>query len=245
MAVVIVMDISNTMTYGFGNTTRYEAAMLAAEQFLDEFSESNQLGVSKIGYVAFNTDAHQIFDLSRCKDSGEANSLKNLMRTETGDIIAVQGYDVSHSRFTNIEAGLKMGQDMLEKASNKNKYIVFLSDGFPTTYISSGYSGYDPYCTGGTPGNNGVFYDFVTRKYCLYGTSYSDKAAIRAREMAVSIKNDGVKIFSIGVDVGGQTVKRYVDQTAGNNSFSVVDRTKDSYEIGGEKDESKRDFLQH
>ncbi len=238
MAVVIVMDISNTMTYGFGNTTRYEAAMLAAEQFLDEFSESNQLGVSKIGYVAFNTDAHQIFDLSRCKDSGEANSLKNLMRTETGDIIAAQGYDVSHSRFTNIEAGLKMGQDMLEKASNKNKYIVFLSDGFPTTYISSGYSGYDPYDEAGN-----LFKDRVINKPCAYGTSYSDEAAVRARNMAQSIKDAGTKIFSIGVDVSGQSVQNYVESGYKKDgvgqydkngkpiwkSFSVVDCPKGSW----------------
>ncbi len=58
----------------------------------------------------------------------------------------------SHSRFTNIEAGLKMGADMLEDVSAENKYMIFLSDGFPTTYISGGYNGYDPYCTAGDTG---------------------------------------------------------------------------------------------
>ena len=84
------------------------------------------------------------------------------MRTETGKIIAAGDYNTSHTRFTNIEAGLKMGQDMLDRATNKNKYIIFLSDGFPTTYVSSGYSGYDPYCSSGTKGRDGVFYDYVT-----------------------------------------------------------------------------------
>ena len=65
MAVVIVMDISNTMNSNFGGSTRYTAAMEAAEQFLDQFAASNSLGVSKVGYVAFNTDAHQIFGLQK------------------------------------------------------------------------------------------------------------------------------------------------------------------------------------
>lgn len=231
MAVVIVMDISNTMNDNFGGVTRYAAAMEAAEDFIDNFV-SQTSGISKIGYVAFNTDAHQIFGLQSCSTETEANALKNTMRTATGKIISADGYKDSHSRFTNVEAGLKMGYDMLKDAGNKNKYIIFLSDGFPTTYISSGYSGYDPYTPSGNKGADGVFYDYVLKKYCSYGTSYSDKAAIRAREMATTIKNDDVKIFSIGVDVGGQTIQKYITNSEKSSGFSVVDRTETTYEIG-------------
>ena len=230
MAVVIVMDISNTMNSNFGGKTRYAAAMEAANQFLDKFAAASK-GVSKVGYVAFNTNAHKIFDLQECSSTTQANRLKDQMLQKTGRIINADGYAKSHDRFTNIEAGLKLGRDMLASATNQNKYIIFLSDGFPTTYVSSGYRGYDPYCTAGTPGRDGVFYDSVTKKYCQYGTSYSDKAAIRAREVAGQIKTGGITIFSIGVDVDGQTVQKYVDQTA-NSNFSVVDRTSESYEIG-------------
>ena len=227
MAVVIVMDISNTMTSNFGSSTRYKAAMDAAEDFLDNFAANNSLGISKVGYVAFNTDAHQIFGLQTCTDQGQANALKNTMRVETGKIINVEKYYESHDRFTNIEAGLKMALDMLKNATNKNKYIIFLSDGFPTTYISSGYSGYDPYDTTGKQ-----FYDHVLKKKILYGTSYSDEAAIRARNMAASIKENKTTIFSIGVDVGGQTIQQYITQSEKADGFSVVDRTGTSYEIG-------------
>ncbi len=224
MAVVIVMDISNTMTSQFGNTTRYEAAMQAAEDFLDQFAGASN-GISKIGYVAFNTDAHRIFDLQECSSTTQAIRLKNQMRQGTWKIIGAADYAKAHSRFTNIEAGLKLGRDMLAAAANQNKYIIFLSDGFPTTYIESGYRGYDPYT------HPEIIYDRVSKKPCTYGTSYSDEAAIRARKMAANIKANGTKIFSIGVDVGGQTVQKYVDQTAKSN-FSVVDRTSENYEIG-------------
>ncbi|MGN0757648.1 MAG: SpaA isopeptide-forming pilin-related protein, partial [Candidatus Ventricola sp.] len=226
MAVVIVMDISNTMNSNFGNTTRYKAAMDAAESFLDQFTANNSLGVSKVGFVAFNTDAHQIFGLQSCATLEQANALKNTMRTQTGTIINASGYNEAHSRFTNIEAGLAMASDMLDKTSNRNKFIVFLSDGFPTTYISSGYSGYDPY------DSTGRFYDHVLNKKCLYGTSYSDEAAIRARNKAAAIKNRGTTIFSIGVDVAGQTIQQYITQSENADGFSVVDRTGTTYEIG-------------
>lgn len=231
MAVVIVMDISNTMKDNFGGETRYEAAMKAAEDFLDNFV-ANTSGVSRVGYVAFNTDAHQIFDLSPCSTETEAAALKNTMRQNTGEIINASGYGTAHNRFTNIEGGLKLGADMLAKASNENKYIILLTDGFPTTYVSSGYNGYDPYTGSGTVGRDGVFYDSVLKVYCSSGTSYSDKAAIRARTKATEIKNSGISIFSIGVDVGGQTIQKYINSSESFGSFSIVDRTSTSYEIG-------------
>ena len=226
MAVVIVMDISNTMNSDFGGVTRYAAAMTAAESFLGQFADNNSLGISKVGYVAFNTDAHEIFGLQPCTNTEQVNDLKNTMRTETGAIINASDYNSSHSRFTNVEAGLAMASDMLNSVSNKNKYIIFLSDGFPTTYIRSGYSGYDPY------DSTERFYDRVLNKPCLYGTSYSDEAAIRARNKAASIKNSGTKIFSIGVDVAGQTIQKYITQSENASGFSVVDRTGTTYEIG-------------
>lgn len=247
MAVVIVMDISNTMRDDFGGKTRYEAAMLAAEDFLDQFAEKTQ-GVSKVGYVAFNTDAHQIFDLQACSTNGEATALKNTMRQSTSKIMSVyvdeKGDNTwDHSRFTNIEGGLKMAQDMLNGVSNKNKFIILLTDGFPTTYLENGYKGYDPYDT------TGRFYDHVLNVPCSSGTSYSDEAAIRARNMAASIRNSGTTIFSIGVDVGGQTIQKYITQSEdlkNSAKISIVDRKNMSYEIGdASSTESYKNWLRN
>ena len=226
MAVVIVLDISNTMNSNFGGTTRYNAAMNAAESFLDQFAANNSLGISKVGFVAFNTDAHQMFGLQSCSTQEQANALKNTMRSRTGAIINAAGYNASHSRFTNIEAGLAMASDMLNGVSNRNKFIIFLSDGFPTTYISSGYNGYDPY------DDSGLFYDHVLKKPCSYGTSYSNEAAIRARNKAADIKGSGTTIFSIGVDVAGQTIQKYITQSEQAKGYSVVDRINTNYDIG-------------
>ena len=234
-AVVIVMDISNTMKEKFpqgSSTSRYDAAIASAEDFIEQFQHrsENSGAERKIGYVAFNTDAHRISEMTECKTAAQAVSFKTAIKQRTWEIIDSDKYKDSHSRFTNIEAGIKMGADMLEDVSAENKYMIFLSDGFPTTYISGGYNGYDPYCTGGDIGADGVFYDSVAEKYCQYGTSYSNKAAVRARDAAASAKSAGIKIFAIGIDVGGQTIQEYIDKV--NNEFSVVDRESENYELG-------------
>ncbi len=252
MAVVIVMDISNTMNSTFGadsSTSRYAAAIAAAESFMEEFQQYAGT-VSKVGYVAFNTNAHKIFDLSPCSTDAQRTALVNQMKTKTENIIYNYSTD-DRTRFTNIEAGLRMAQNMLDGVNNKNKFVIFLSDGFPTTYTTSDTSttGYDPYSTKGYSYNNGagvagVFYDRVYKRYTLYGTSYSDTAAIRARKQATAMKKAGTKIFSIGVDVGGQTLWKYHKQTNSSTSHSVVERPQDAsyyqkygYEIGTDHDD--------
>ena len=90
---------------------------------------------------------------------------------------------------------------------------------------------------------NNLIYIILDKK-CLYGTSYSDEAAIRARNKAKAIKGSGTMIFSIGVDVGGQTIQTYVKQSEKANGFSVVDRKSTSYEIGNaESDASYKNWL--
>lgn len=250
MAVVIVMDISETMNTYYPKTqtttSRYDAAMVAAKSFIRQFAEQGK-GISKLGFVAFNTHAHEILPMSICTEDN-VETLINTIETGTSTIINQAGYDDLHTRFTNVEGGLKRGYDLLSSSGNENQYIVFLSDGFPTTYLKNGtttYEGYDPYTGSGTKGNDGVFYDYVQGKYCTYGTSYSDKAAIKARTVATNIKSSGAKVFSIGIDIGGQTIKYYSDATL-DASYSIVDRTSTTYEIGdASSTEAYKNWLQY
>lgn len=267
LAIVVVMDVSNTMiqyntdgtknNYGVkkddgtynpdyvagksGDITRYATAITAATDFINEFaSYSNVLDssvVRKLGYVGFNTDAHEIFALSDCKSSTEATALINEMKTETEAIVEQHLYAASYDRFTNIEAGLKMAKNMLDAIGNvDNKYIIFLSDGLPTTYIDSGYEGYNPYTPDAESSTVGSFYNEIRNKACDYGTSYSNLAAIRARNMAISAKNNGITIYSVGTGIDNDHVTLpagYIQsENAASKSYSVVDTTTDDYEIG-------------
>jgi len=249
LAVVVVMDISNTMVEGMSGTdTRYEAALSAANDFIDSFASysSGTNADRKLGYIAFNTSAHQIFELQTLKSTATATKLKNTVKTNTGKIINDEDYWKKGTRFTNIEAGLKRAQDMLAGTNIQNKYIIILSDGFPTTYIKSGYTGYNPYMKNKDPlptasNASGNFYNEIHKLPCLHGTDYSNRAAIKARTMANTIKNSGITIFSVGVGLANhKTISYYMNEdkkrinNTGELKFATVDVDKGvtKYEIG-------------
>lgn len=233
VAIAVVMDISQTMNSDFGNTTRYLAAIAAFNRFVNLYRPyAANSETSRIGFVSFNTNSQQIAPMTSVKTTAQATSFKNTVKSGCDAIINASGYADAHTRFTNIESGLKRGYDMIKNLPNQHKYIVFLSDGFPTTYIKSGYAGYDPYTPNATSYTEGVFYDARIKVPCSYGTSYSDRAAVKARQQATTIKNNNTKIFSIGVDVGGQTISGY-DTHPHSDGFSVIDRANSTtYEIG-------------
>ena len=181
--IVIVMDISRSMVENKvdnGKITRLKSAVNAAEKFIKDFANysSSVSSSRKIGYVDFNTNAYEVFSLQNCNNQTKAEELINKMRTMTND--KVFGYmengvpsdtkqdkyfnDENHTRFTNIEAGLQLANDMLKKSNSENKFIILLSDGFPTTYMNgNGYNGYDTYTPLASSSSEGQFYDSVIK----------------------------------------------------------------------------------
>lgn len=211
LAIVIVMDISNTMATNnlSSGEVRIKAAQDSGEKFIKNFAEFSK-GVKakrEIGFVSFNTDSQEIFSLQECNDDQKASMLVNEMKNKTNSIVYENGYGSSHSRFTNMEAGLKRAEDMLKNSNVKNKYIIFLTDGFPTTYLNgSGYNGYDPYSPNSKNSSIGNFYNELRGNPCSEGTNYSDEAARRAKTVANRIKESGINIFSVGIGVSDQKV---------------------------------------
>lgn len=245
MAVVIVMDVSNTMTYKFDENvapskpanSRYSAAIAAGNTFINQFYQKcgGSTSKSKIGMVTFNTSARQTFGLQTCTNANAAKNLKEEMKKGIEDIINKEGYGSSDNRFTNIEAGLKRAEAMLDANNNANKYIILVTDGFPTTYIKTGtkYTGYVPKSLNNQTGtSDGIFRDRVANKSCVYGTNYSDKAAIRARTVATAIKKKNIKIFSVGIALGSQSIKGFIDECKGQ-AYSTVDRASNVGTSGG------------
>lgn len=246
--VVLVLDVSNTMNYDpdketddNGNVTsngpeptRFERARAAAAAFVEHYYADPDLGTQRrLGLVTFNTDAKVEIQL--------ANPSRMMMNQVNS--LSMPNYDDAdtyrYKRFTNIEGGLKQAQDMLAISNAKNKFIILITDGFPTTYVESqasdgAYLGYDTYVTS-------RFKDRQLNKPCTYGVSYSDEAAARAQTAAAAIKKSGTNIVSIGIDIGGQTIQKYIDQTE-KSGFAVVDRPSgvhpNNYVIGNATDAS-------
>lgn len=242
LAVVIVMDISRTMIQNKlegENTTRLRAALNAGQKFVETFaSNSNNVDAKRqLGYVAFNRDGHVLADIQECKSMDTANKINKDVYDKTISITKTidsdnDVYGNDKTRFTNIEGGLQVAYDMLYNNTNtkdiKNKYIIFLSDGFPTTYLWQGYTGHDTVRT-----DKGILYDELKDMPMIYGTNYSERGARKAQEKAKVLRDKGTVIYSIGtgIDKNAQTIEDY--DKAGGNSYSTIDRFNNkNYTIG-------------
>ena len=244
--VVVVMDVSNTMNStheGLGPSNagydikdaRLTHAKAAVDTFLDLYSVDNNISEDRrFGLVTFNSYANTVIPLTQVNTHEKAEELIQKVN-------AITAPTDNRVRFTNIEGGLQLAYNLLKESDAAFKYVIFITDGFPTTYIESGRNsttqivGYDTYMTGAYTaskvGTDGYFADSIAKKVCTYGVNYSDKAADRADDIAAQIKASGINVFSIGVDVGVQSVPNYLN-LANNTAFTTVDRTSTNHVIG-------------
>lgn len=254
MDVVIVMDISESMSdKTMGGITQHAAAQNSIEDFINLFAAESK-GVTaerNLAMVAFNTNGNEIFDLQPCKTEEQAKALISKMKTETNKI-KDSYYDkdgkkiYNYARFTNIEAGLAMARDILAKSETdpECQYIVFVSDGFPTTYLKApgtNYLGWDPCMEFGNTSNiyyneypgeveqkvdgKGYFYNVRRGNLpTIYGTNYSDTGAERAQDLAAALKKKFISIFSIGINVSGQSLAYYEAAEKGKEHTTIETR---------------------
>lgn len=251
--VVVVMDISNTMNsthegLGAGNVgynikdARLTHAKNAVNSFIDLYSVDKNISEERrFGLVTYNSYANTLVPLTTVNTAEKAVELKSTVNGITAPTD-------NRERFTNIEGGLQLAKNLLSESDAAFKYIIFITDGFPTTYIESGRTsatqivGFDTYMTGSynasKVGTDGYFADAVTKKICTYGVNYSDKAADKADDVAAAIKKAGINIFSIGIDVGVQSIPDYLN-SAKNTAFTTVDRAGANHVIGNTTDSYK------
>lgn len=230
-AVVFVVDLSGSMdnyinpknsSSGKKVTNAISAIQLFTQEFYD-YSKTDYPN-NQIGAVGFNTNGHDLVGLTKVSNYESFNSTLNNKITNVIDTAA------SYDEFTNIEAGLKKAQAMLDTSTAKHKYIVFLGDGVPTTYIRSGYTGYQYKKEDTTFADNK---NGITGQLIQYpGANYSDTGAKRARAKAMELKKAGVTIYSIGV--GLQTFWGYKGSNQDTNS-TIAYRSHYNYELNGEQ----------
>jgi len=223
VAIVIVMDLSNTMNEGMdGESASYENSKASAASFYaGEFVKNFYSGLdnypnSVIGAVGFNTNGVKLAEVTHLNDDNEVETFVNTLSNNIERTVKSYTGNSYENRYTNIEAGLKMARTMLDSCSQKYKYIIFLSDGLPTTYTK----------TNNKNDYTGVavktLKDGINKNRVLaYGGNYSDTGAVRAREVAMELKNNGVDIYSIGV--GLNTFKGTLNSTLpyGNNNTNL------------------------
>lgn len=219
MSVVVVMDISNSMFTRNSSTgiIPYDDAMKAMKDFINKYSEEAKETIvpRELAVVTFNTNARIQQSLVDCSGSVDANTIyNNVYNGISATINVTGGYGAHNSRYTNMEAGLRMAENILDEAKTENKFIILISDGLPTTYSKNSENddtesieGYSPFSDNGVRGTDGVFYSELEKDYCHSGTSYSDTAAIKAHNRAKKIKDKDISIYCMGVNIGDQLVE--------------------------------------
>jgi len=253
--VVLVLDISNTMnTDRYGNSGVADAnkkltqAKNATNDFIDAFATNPNLDSNrKISVVTFNSDASVPVALTEANDASDTAAIK---RKVNG--ITAPGFS-STRRFTNIEAGLQLAQNILANNSTARfKYIILMTDGFPTTYIqgnrtsTTGLTGYNTIMSGAynatTAGqaSDGYFANTRTKQLCTGGTSYSNKAAIKAENVAKNIRNAGINVFCVGIALASQNINNFLTYIIDTTGMSA----SAAYAIGN-TDQTYRAWLEN
>ena len=224
---VVVMDISNTMNSAGpnSNVSKLSQAIAATNEFIKEFSENTKISKDRrVGVVTFNQNAQVAVPLQEAND---INDYTTNFKSKVEAITAPR--EPEEIKFTNIEGGLQLANNILAETDAKYKFVILLTDGFPTTYIEqnrdskSKINGYDVYMAhtsanstyrsdwigknaDGTLKKPGYMANPSLKRVCLYGTDYSDYAAQRAQAVAASMKNNDMNIFSVGIGVGGMNI---------------------------------------
>ncbi len=97
-------------TSGSMDGTPIDETKKAANKFVDSILEND----ANIGIVSYSDDAHVKSNFTKSK-----NSLENVIN------------NLNTSGSTNMEAGLRSANNMLEQSQAKKKIIVLMSDGLP------------------------------------------------------------------------------------------------------------------
>ena len=166
---------------------------------------ANSAGITgnQIGVVGFNTDGLKIQDMKDLTSYSVTTFNNNVYRQVISQMRAYEATS-DPTVYTNIEAGLTMAKKWLDAAPQKHKYIIFLSDGLPTTYLKDNQACTDSSnCKGRDArdhdGINAQLTDRIRGRRLKHGSNYSDTGATKAREVAMTLKKQGVNIISVGV----------------------------------------------
>lgn len=227
MAIAIVLDMSNTMF----TEDLFEPSLEVMESFVEQYCDSSAgaLVPRELSIIMFNTNAKVLYSLNDCKNESPAYIMSKVNEGVKPYFDDIDAYNDSPERFTNTEAGLKLADNVLSNAKAENKYILFFTDGLPTTYIdrssgnmndTSSIKGFTPITSNGTIGTDGVFYNAPTSQYCDKGTNYSDKAALLAQNQADAIKDKNIKIYSVGMNIDSQ--KQVEDMIANTVDYDGI-----------------------
>lgn len=234
VAVELVIDNSSSMNFCMSkpgqskcsNSSDYRMAYLKAalknrvadgaakDGFIQQFVTAAEEALAidpnvkrELGIVTFNRTGDNYVPLTTYKSGNSFGNNQTFYNYFSNKVT-----NITNGSGTNPAEGLRIAREQLNNSDAQYKYIIFLTDGYPTVYKQA----------------NGTI-SSVT------GT-YEDRGAIQAREQAEINKSEqyGIQTFSIGVGVDQQPpiINGRYD---GTGSTSTAQRGQYQYEVGYQK----------
>jgi LPXTG-motif cell wall-anchored protein len=139
-ATVLVIDLSNSMDYDFGTSTRLAEAKEVAKQFLASYAGDDADAEQWLSVVWFGSGSGVDKDWVNVAGGAGKNSYDNIY-SYLDNLNAPHGSGWSKDEGgTNLEAGLKTAQDQLDERKDivENKNVVLITDGKPTYHMNGG-----------------------------------------------------------------------------------------------------------
>ncbi|WP_447411302.1 VWA domain-containing protein [Clostridium perfringens] len=136
--VVLVLDTSQTVNEKQGDIEK------AANDFVNKFLDSNNYKNFKIGIISYNEKAEVVQELTTDKNkikSSIAYSYKDAIKDNRGYNNWLNGNHLG----TNVGDAFRLAISMLGKDSNPNKekIVIFMSNGKPNAYTGKFYKGHE------------------------------------------------------------------------------------------------------
>ncbi len=150
-AVVLVMDVSNSMKYDVdGNSSwgwqpipvnqrRITLAKNAAKNFIDDYTSNVTDGAKRmVSVVQFGSNAETVMGWTDAASTSGKNTVKNTIENDV-EVNFSLGWHERDDGGTNIEGGLMLARNLLNDPSIRNVenvYVVMLTDGVPTYHVN-------------------------------------------------------------------------------------------------------------
>ena len=150
-AVVLVMDVSNSMKYDVdGNSSwgwqpipvnqrRITLAKNAAKNFIDDYTSNVTDGAKRmVSVVQFGSNAETVLGWTDAASVSGKRNVKNTIENDV-EVNFSYGWMQSDDGGTNIEGGLMLARNLLNDSKVRdmeNVYVVMLTDGVPTYHVN-------------------------------------------------------------------------------------------------------------
>ena len=233
-AVVLVLDVSNSMKNEVNGSSKISQAKQAAKEFVEAFTTEAGSGRRMGSIVEFGANAKTVSGWTNANGAIDAVEA-SIDKVQIGFVYDYDffGDPISDLGGTNIEAGLRLANNLLGQVSDiGNKYVVLLSDGVPTYHVanwdeSSSTTFMAGTYGGGTKATHEDYHDIYCTKRWWDHQQHGDN-------IPKQIKDQGAKLYTVAYDLRGNNNGYVNDQNAtqwlANFSTKMIDAGDDIFE---------------